>query len=1064
MMQTLIDPMIEYSDLTQRDKIEALDEAVRVIIRISKRRTIEYFFSPDQGQKELIANINSLTSDAVKLSLFGTLTYRRQDFKANVAKRKWYEYLIMAARNYQKVYELSRRIPNQVTNNNLYMYLFMSAAEFHNALQHACSKSLVKDASTILESLDQGDNGVAEQTNRRLHQMLLHFLGGNFRSLRDEIPAFLYQLKSIVSTNDDFSHSELLDLTCIIHIVASLDSLTRFVLAGNKADMEESLKSIASAHDAADKSGRPDLRYIADKLTLSLRTLKDLSLWNLDQFFQLGEDSFKLNYLTQYIRSKIENDFYFLYPSQYEALQAGILDRKARRILVSTPTGAGKTFLAELVVISEKLHSSDQKAISLYMVPSRALAREKFDAARNAFDRLAEPSIRVCQITGEILLDAEQAIEENDVVILTPEKFDMILRNRFYEKVPDVLVIDEFHNISGGYRGIRIQFAMIRFRQLYPKAKIVLISAMMSNFDEIKKWFQSDKDFQTTWKPTFSRIGIFDIRDPSGIIKFTDGISVEVAFERKFRSNAYMQQAAGLATQFSQEGPCLIFSSDKDSVATYADYLVEEKTRDPKTTIDTEVNSKMALRLKRIIGEEEQIYKYFIKGIGVHRGDLPHVIRRIIEDAVRKSAISLLVSTTTLAEGINLPLKTIIIPKPEVGGDALTFSLFFNLFGRAGRPSYETEGQVVFLVRRDFPLEILEKYQKARPKDIERIATPIMLIIRLEERLEKPLDLNRKQRFTDDMVLFEATLDSALLALIAEKVIATIQGNQDLLDKIIIDPLVSNEATRIDREKVAAVLEKSQNRLLAFQVLEKANETDLTITQFGLAVYKTGFSPRSCFELMKMIPKLCNRLDGMELNRGNILRVYDAIAEIFGLMRVPLETKPYFMDELPSSYPSIMLDWMRGKLLSDIASSYFGRKLSKALISVDGLLSGYSAWFLYALWILAEFHLQLKDPKPGYVSGLEALSRYSYYGTDDKTALRLMSLDISRELYRDDVLKMISGLTREEVNGILRNPEGLRDGQIREKIGSLGLSDDEEFVETMHRILSKPSATKQLTE
>jgi hypothetical protein len=285
-----------------------------------------------------------------------------------------------------------------------------------------------------------------------------------------------------------------------------------------------------------------------------------------------------------------------------------------------------------------------------------------------------------------------------------------------------------------------------------------------------------------------------------------------------------------------------------------------------------------------------------------------------------------------------------------------------------------------------------------------------------------------------------------------------IEGNKDLLDKIVIDPLVPNEATRLDRDKVAEVLNKSQHRLIEFRVLEKTSESNLEPTPLGLAVYKTGFSPKSCSELMKQIPRLCDRLESLNVNRGNVLGAYDAITDIFRLMTVPVETKPYFMEDLPASYPSIMHDWMRGKLLSDIASSYFGKKISKALISVDGLLSGYSSWFLYSLWILTDFHLRERDSKPGYVSALEVLPRYSYYGTDDRTALRIFRLDISRELYRDDVLKFLNGLTRDDVDRILKNPEELRGAQIREKLSGLELSDDEEFIETMHRILSKSSS------
>ena len=1056
-MQRLIDPLIEYSGLTQTGKIEKLNDAVQVIVRMKRIKTLEFFTEASRTRSinEVYKSVNVLSGDAVKLSLFGRLTYFREGFRSKVAKRKWYEYFIMAARNYQKVFELGRRIPDEIGKNNLYMYLFMAAAEFHNAMQHACSKSLVKDAQPLLEPKAGEELSIMEDLNYRLHCILLHFLASEFKFLKTKVPLFLDKVKNLMETSNEFSHSELMDLTCLIYIAKGLDHLTKFILSGDKQEMASASENLELAHDAADKSGRPDLRYIVDKLGLSSLALKELSVWNLYEFFDIGDDQRKREYLTQYIRLKIESDVYFLYPSQYEALSNGILHASSRRILISTPTGAGKTLLAELVVLSERVNHLDEKDVSMYMVPSRALAREKFNDIGSAVKSLTNPEISVCQITGEVVLDAQRAIEENDVVILTPEKLDMIIRNKFYDRTPNVLVIDEFHNIATGYRGIRIEFDLIRFKELYPNAKIVLISALVSNFDEIRKWFSADKDFQTTWRPTFARVGLFDIKDPSGMIKFTDGVSVQVEISKQeIRSYAYKQQAARLAVEFASEGPCLIFSNSKDAVMQYADYLSQQGERLEGLTRDKEENAKLALRLKQIIGEEEEIYQYFVKGIGVHRGDLPHIIRRIIEDAVRRGALGLLVSTTTLAEGINLPLKTIIIPKPEVGREALQMGLFFNLFGRAGRPLKETEGQVIFLVRKKYPREVLEKYEKATLRDIEKILAPVTHIMRLQELIEQTGTLEQKEMFAKQLRIFEAVLDTTLLALLVEKSVNHISGNEELLDKIVISPVEADEEATEMRKETALVLNDSEKRLLKFDVVRENGNERLDVTEFGMAVYDTGFSPKSCIDLMKKIPRLCENLE--KVTSRNIMYEHEAVSEIFALMKIPVETEAYFIDELPLEYASILFEWMKGKFLREIATTYFRGKMSEALITVDGLLSGYSSWFLYALSILTHYYSKYKKREPRYLRALEILPKYCYYGSNNSRALEIMQMDVSHELFRDDVLRLVRGLSGTELRKLFESPDVLSTKQLAGRIASLNLqTDTQEFIDALHRMLAK---------
>ena len=1051
-MPNLIDPLIEYAELTERTHVEALDEAIWRFSAKPKELTLESYFGSYGDKDGVFRAINELTDRAVHSSCYGSLAYFHRGFSAKVAKRRWYEYHILAARNYQKVFELSKRVPSAVPQDKLYMYVFMAAAEFHNALQHSCAKSLVKEARPLLETLAaKREEDYMQDLNYLLNRAFLMFLEADYAHLGEALNVFRGQLSSVVS-NKELSHSELVDLGCMADVAEALTQFSSFVVSGDMRLADVAFVAMDSAREQAGRSGRTDLRYFTDKLRLSMLTLKELSIWNVPKFFGVNLSPLGRNAIMQYIEAKAWAGVYFLFPSQYEALLGGLLEASARRILVSTPTGAGKTVLGELLELSERFSERRKVDISFYMVPTRALANEKYNDFRSSLEGVT-PKLRVSQVVGEALVNTKQAIERSVIVILTPVKLDMLLRNDLYGREPITLIIDEFHNIRTGHRGTRIQFDLIRFQERYPEAKIILISAIVSNFDEIKDWFKADKHFRTTWRPTFARVGIFDAKEKDGLISFNDGVSVDTGVNRQVvRANAYKIQAAKLATRLSTDGPCLIFSSSRIGVPDYAKYVSEEVAKAP-LNFDRQANSELREKLERLIGKDDEITRYFAQGIGIHRGDLPHILRRIIEDGVRRGGLSVMVSTTTLAEGINLPLKSVIIPRTKVGGEDMPMSLFFNLFGRTGRPAMEAEGQVVLIARKDSPAPSLLRFESAKPKDIERIVTPLKEILVLRKRIEDSTDEQEKTRLSDRLALHEAVIDTVSLALIAEGVTETLSHDDRLIAKLSIGD-TGVAGLREGETEVETVLRECQARLVGYGVVEERNSA-LVATSFGRAVYDTGFSPGSCALLMRKIPGLCVKLDLWGVSKSNVLSQGNALTEILALMEIPIETHAYFLGEgLPEGYADVMIDWMNNKSLADISQEHFAGSYSRALITVEGQLSGFSAWFLYCLWKLILYYQRQYPRRVGYIEALGELPRYSYFGSNYRVVLENMEADLSSELFSDDLQACVKGLSRSELWGFHHVPESLLDEDAKQRLKSLGLRTEEsEFASLLHRIL-----------
>ena len=1013
-MLAIVDPFTEYNELLNREAIRDLSKSVEELIEASRTGTLLSYFVDEQEVREKInLRRSKIISDSIKLSLFGELCF------SGVLREKRHptEYFIRAARNYQKILELSKDF---MSRQEEYLLTTLSALDFHNGNQHASAAILAGRALQLLGELKPPET-LHGMFNLKLHTAILKFLKSDFNNLIEEVRTVSEEIKRVLENCEELTENDILDFGCILYILRSLELLSQFMINGS-VEIESILENINKATDVAYHAGRPDLLYFARKLDVSIKSLLNLSLWKLAK--QLEEKVLKRRELIRYVQEKIKNGVYFLYPSQIYAIDRGLLDEE--RAVISMPTGAGKTLLAELILLYEFL-KYEGKILAVYMVPSRALAHEKFEEFKKSFDII---NIKTAQITGDVVLETEELIRQHDLLIVTPEKFDMLLRSRFYGANVSCLIVDEFHNIRSGYRGIRIQANIIRFTQLYPDAKIVLISAVAPNLKDVEDWLDASR-FEIKWRPTFSRIGIFETYNGKKI-EFSDGTTRQIVVEEKIRG--YRKFVPKIALQFSREGPCMIFCPAKRDVEEYAKLMVEEleESKMWEIKINKESLKRYKSKLERLLGKSEEIYEYFVKGVGVHQGDMPHEIRRIIEGAVKDSAIPFLVSTTTLAEGVNLPIKTIIIPKPKVGREEMELCLFFNLLGRAGRPWKEVEGQVILVSHQRVDRDILNKYLRAKSEDVEPIETPIMRIIEIEDKNPR-----REEWEENEIKMCYTVLTTVLLAALIEGVI----------DKICDDKLI--EKLTIGRqdikEEVAKVLKNSEKILVQYGCIQSS-----TPTEFGRIVYKTGFSPESCYKLCDQLFNL-ELLESLKFPDGDKKEQKQIISTILNLLQITNEAKMYFPRGLPQRYQDIIFDWINGELLQNIARRYFRGKLSEAMIKVQGYLSGLCAWFFYAVSLLADYIGLGRRIS----NALRNLAEYAWFGTTNPIAIAILKRDVSRELLRDDVLRVIEHIGYKEALNVIKDPSVLKLHDIKSKIKeAIKQSDKAEFIDKLYKILA----------
>ena len=399
-----------------------------------------------------------------------------------------------------------------------------------------------------------------------------------------------------------------------------------------------------------------------------------------------------------------------LYPPQNDAIKAGLL--KGKSVLVSAPTASGKTLIATLAIIS---YLSKNKGKVIYLSPLRALAAEKFLEFKKLEKISIGNKIKVGISTGDYE-NIEKKLEKNNILILTNEKMDSIIRHgaEWIDEI-GLVISDEIHLIGDDSRGPTLEMILTQLKELEHKPQILGLSATITNSDEIANWLGC-KLVDNKWRPVPLSEGVYD----GGLVTMSDGTTFEVA-------NTIRGTPIDLGVQCVQEGgQSLIFAETRmrsKSLATKAVEVIEQLL-EKKELDELEKISKKILTNNEQTDLVKTLAILVKKGVAFHHAGLNQTCRQIIETEFRKGTIKLLSSTPTLAAGVNLPARRVVISNinrynAKIGANRpISVLEYKQLCGRAGRPQYDKYGESI-VVGNGNGEEILEHYIKGEPEPIE---------------------------------------------------------------------------------------------------------------------------------------------------------------------------------------------------------------------------------------------------------------------------------------------------------------------------------------------------------
>lgn len=372
-----------------------------------------------------------------------------------------------------------------------------------------------------------------------------------------------------------------------------------------------------------------------------------------------------------------------LWPSQIELGKQGIFSGKSG--IVQMPTSSGKTASINLTLRSAFYSNRIDNA--LIVAPFRALCREIYRDINAHF--VDENNVIVSEVFDLPEIPQDFSIFNDGkkrVFILTPEKLLFLLRNHqsFIDEI-GLCIFDEAHLFDDPSRGTNFELLLSTVKQIFPKGiQKILISAVIPNSEAINRWFNEDGVIvsNNSIKTTEKRVAFSDLNGSNEQLYFIDPIT----FEEEF----FVPRTVSVSEleQLGKERKQKVFpelTNANDISIYYGTKLIN--------------NGGVGIFLGNLIGQNlgYDSVEYTCSQLGVfsHHSGIPMGIRIAIEYAFSKSKINNVVCTSTLAQGINLPIKYLIISSVYQAGDAIKVRDFQNLIGRAGRAGKYTEGTII---------------------------------------------------------------------------------------------------------------------------------------------------------------------------------------------------------------------------------------------------------------------------------------------------------------------------------------------------------------------------------
>lgn len=395
-------------------------------------------------------------------------------------------------------------------------------------------------------------------------------------------------------------------------------------------------------------------------------------------------------------REVLPDRFRAVFPYElFNAVQSKCFDSvysSSDNVVISAPTGSGKTAILELAICKLANMRGDQNFKIVYQAPTKALCSER---ARDWEKKFNPMSLQVAELTGDTSQTELRRVGKASIVVTTPEKWDSITRkwsdHRKLLEIVELFLIDEVHMIKD-VRGATLEAVVSRMKTIGANVRFVALSATVPNSDDIAKWLGRDhtnpqlparrETFGEEFRPVKLQKYVYGYDTPGNDYVFDRYLDGKLPF---------------VIAKHTRQKPVMVFCFTRKSCQVTAVTLAETWSAAPPNDKMWPAPSK---RVPVINPELQHVVRF---GVAFHHAGLDLQDRTAIEKHYLEGDLSVICCTSTLAVGVNLPCHTVVL-KGTVGFQDSGLVEYCDLevmqmLGRAGRPQFDDSAVAIILTR-----------------------------------------------------------------------------------------------------------------------------------------------------------------------------------------------------------------------------------------------------------------------------------------------------------------------------------------------------------------------------
>ncbi len=817
----------------------------------------------------------------------------------------------------------------------------------------------------------------------------------------------------VLSTGSDVhDRAAAFRLVALYNWAKATELLARYMLQGEPAGVGTLLdKHFEAGAAAAGASGDAQLDMLLRWLHGASRQMVSGSIW----WVAAHVNSRVTKFVTEVTKQQA---LFELLPPQRAALQQqGLLDQAARAIVVDLPTSGGKTLLAQFRILQALNQFDREHGWVVYVAPTRALSAQITRRLRRDFEPIG---VRVEQLTGAVEVDAfesellSQPGESSsfDVLVATPEKLQLVIRNKKVPRPLALVVMDEAHNIGDESRGLRIELLLATIKgECGDRVNFLLLMPNVEKPENITRWLASDDSPGKTisigtspWKPNERLVGLFtSVEDASAkagwrmvfdtltttprTVHLGGTHSVGGAKPLSVPKSALTQglKTAAMARVFSGRGTSIAVGGRIDSVWTMARQLAKDLPILSPPQDDIRLVQDF---LKTEIGPDFELVGMLDHGVAVHHAGLSDEARALVEWLAEESKLRVLCATSTIAQGINFPVSSVFLASRFVPQERRSVEIpprdFWNLAGRAGRINHDSVGIVGLAASKD-PTKDMEYISRATGALVSRL-------VGLLDEVDKAGKLNNLEAVLQEEQWADFRCYVAHLWNEKKRIDAVLADTEQLLRNTLGYGMLRGSVA--GRRQAERLLEAT--KAYAKRLAKNPGHAELADM--------TGFSPEGVAAALRGVGGLDRKMTAADWSPESLFGRGTGISELFGVM-LDVPQLAGSLKELGGSgkekrrIGEIALAWVNGEGIQTIAKEFFASDkgdntdaITDACKAIYRSLVNAGPWGLSALSRLSGIDFEsLSDAERKAINSLPAMV---YHGvrTEEAVLMRMNSV------------------------------------------------------------------------